>query len=85
MLESWMLLVHLWLWRHSWELGLRYATLQPPPMDALHGCSDALHLCQGSWAPWGWHDAMVFCSRLQLVAPTGRSPFAARPLDPFPP
>ena len=35
---------------------------------------------------WGfWHDAMVCCSRLQLAAPTGRSPFAALPLDPFPP
>ena len=27
---------------------------------------------------------MVSCSRLQLAAPTGRSPFAALPLDPFP-
>ena len=32
-----------------------------------------------------WHDAMVCCSRLQLAAPTGRSPFAALSLDPFPP
>ena len=34
---------------------------------------------------FGWHDAMVYCSRLQLAAPTGRSPSAAFPLDPFPP
>ena len=27
---------------------------------------------------------LVCCSRLQLPAPTGRSPFAALPLDPFP-
>ena len=37
-----------------------------------------------STAPWwgggGWHDAMVYCSRLQRAAPTGRSPFAALPL-----
>jgi hypothetical protein len=32
-----------------------------------------------------WHDAMVCCSRLQLAAPTGPSPFAALSLDPFPP
>ena len=32
-----------------------------------------------------WHDAMVCCSHLQLAVPTGRSPFAALPLDPFPP
>ena len=31
-----------------------------------------------------WHDAMVCWSRLQLAAPTGRSPFAALPLDPIP-
>ena len=30
---------------------------------------------------WGGHVAMVYCSRLQLAAPTGRSPFAALPLD----
>ena len=29
--------------------------------------------------------ASVCCSRLQRAAPTGRSPFAAVPLDPFPP
>ena len=26
-----------------------------------------------------WQEAMVLCSRLQLAAPTGRSPFAALP------
>ena len=31
----------------------------------------------------GWHDATVYCCRLH--APIGRSPFAALPLDPFPP
>ena len=28
---------------------------------------------------------IVYCSHLQLAAPIGRSPFAALPLDPFPP
>ena len=32
-----------------------------------------------------WHGALVFCSRLQLAAPIGRSPFAALPLDPLDP
>ena len=33
----------------------------------------------------GWHVAMVYCSRLQVVVPIGRSPFAALPLNPLPP
>ena len=33
----------------------------------------------------GWHEVMVYCSRLQLAVPTGRWPFAALPLDAFPP
>ena len=33
----------------------------------------------------GWHVALVYCSQLQLAGPIGRSPFAALPLDPFPP
>ena len=32
-----------------------------------------------------WHVAIVYFSRLQLAAPTGRSPFAALPLDLFSP
>ena len=32
-----------------------------------------------------WHVALVYCSRLQLAAPIGRSLFAALPLYPFPP
>ena len=55
-------------------------------------CPTRWHHDFGSWR-WGggggrggvWHVAMVYCSRLQLVAPTSRSPFAALPLDPFPP
>ena len=33
----------------------------------------------------GCHVIMVYSSHLQRAAPTGRSPFAAHPLDPFPP
>ena len=33
----------------------------------------------------GGHDAMVYCSHLQLAVTTGRSPVATLPLDPFPP
>ena len=41
---------------------------------------------KATYVPEGvWHDASVYCSRLQRAAPIGRSPFAALPLDPFPP
>ena len=33
----------------------------------------------------GWQVALVYCSHLQLAASIGPSPFAAPPLDPFPP
>ena len=31
----------------------------------------------------GWHEAVVSWSRLQLAAPSGRSPFAALPFPSF--
>ena len=59
-----------------------------PPPTQLPGPS-ALTQSPRQWpalrGEGGWHVAVVCCSCLPLAAPIGRSPFAARPSDPFPP
>ena len=52
-------------------------TAAPSPLGA--GGHEATELGRGGGF---WQEAMVLCSRLQLAAPTGRSPFAALP-SPF--
>ena len=64
-----------------------------PVLQALDGCSIsyrcplvvALLRCVCFFGGGVWHVGLVYCSRLQLAAPIGRSPFTALPLDPFPP
>ena len=57
---------------HAW----RVRRLKGPCVGTIH----AMRGMRGFW-----HVALGLFFRLQLAAPTGQSPFAALPLDPFPP
>ena len=65
---------------HRNTAGERKAFRVTPHITSPPPCAPALHPSLEPSRPRGfWQEAMVLCSRLQLAAPTGRSPFAALP------
>ena len=74
-------------------LGLHMGPEHPPGLVLMNRAPTASGLIRCAHPAYKAHHVqggfgmtpLVCCSRLQRAAPSGRSPFAALPLDPFPP